>query len=101
MRYRANAKVISPGGKELGRVTYTVKAKNKSGALTKLRQMMKAKNRKRKKNVEMGFWDAKGFHPMRASRDYSGARAGEGRAGGRARAKRATKKARRGRQAIS
>jgi len=34
----------------------------------------------RKKNVEMGFYDATGFHPIRASKDYSGARAGERRA---------------------
>lgn len=50
MRYRANARVVSPGGKEIGRVSYIVKARNKSQALAKLRQMLKAKNRKRKKN---------------------------------------------------
>ena len=53
------------------------------------------------KNVEIGFHDASGFHPIRGSSDYSSSRAGEGRKGGKARAKRATKKARKGRQAIS
>ena len=32
------------------------------------------------KNVEKGFYDSTGFHPIRASRDYSGAKAGETRA---------------------
>jgi hypothetical protein len=100
MRYRANARVVSPTGKEVGRVSYSVKAKNKAGAMTKIRQMMKAKNRKRK-NVEMGYWAGGVFHPVRASRDYDPGRAGEGRRGGKARAKRAHRKARRGRQSIS
>jgi len=77
MRYRANARVVSPGGKEIGRVSYIVKARNKSQALAKLRQMLKAKNRKRKKNVEMGFFDSKGFHPIRASADYMPYKSGE------------------------
>jgi hypothetical protein len=35
---------------------------------------------KRHHNVEQGFYDSKGvFHPIRASRDYSASRAGEGR----------------------
>ncbi len=59
----------------------------------------------RKRNVEMGFYDAHGFHPIRASSDYSGAKAGEKRA----RSKRAVatrvrsrmRRARRGRTAIS
>lgn len=59
MRYRANARVVSPGGKEIGRVTYSVKAKNKSSAMAKLRSLVnarpgslkkKAKKRKRKSN---------------------------------------------------
>jgi hypothetical protein len=33
-----------------------------------------------KGNVEQGFWDSTGFHPIRASSDYSAARAGEKRA---------------------
>ena len=54
-------------------------------------------------NVEMGFVDASGFHPIRASKDYSASAAGEGRSrkAGKVRAKRSTRKARRGRQAIS
>ena len=32
---------------------------------------MPAKRRaKRRKNVQMGFWDGTGFHPIRASSDY-------------------------------
>jgi len=35
---------------------------------------MPAKKRaKRRKNVQMGFYDSTGFHPIRASSDYSGA----------------------------
>lgn len=34
----------------------------------------------RKRNIEMGYWDGGIFHPIRASSDYSGARAGEKRA---------------------
>jgi hypothetical protein len=30
------------------------------------------------RNVAAGFWDDTGFHPIRASYDYSGKRAGEG-----------------------
>ncbi len=55
------------------------------------------------KNVEMGFVDATGFHPIRGSKDYNAGRPGEGksRAAGKSRAKRYTKKAKRGRQAVS
>lgn len=35
--------------------------------------------RKRLKNVEQGFYAGGIFHPIRASADYSGGRAGEGR----------------------
>src|SRR5262249_38057312 len=31
-----------------------------------------------RKNVEMGYTDATGFHPVRASKDYDESRAGEG-----------------------
>lgn len=43
------------------------------------RVMLKTSNPqvKRRKNVEMGYYDQYGFHPIRASRDYSPARAGE------------------------
>ena len=102
MRYRANARVVSPGGKEIGRVTYHVKAKNKSGALSKIRKLFNARPRKRKKNASVaeGAWyRTKGggmsFHPYRRSADYS--LAVEKKAG----AKRRTRRARRGRQAVS
>jgi hypothetical protein len=81
MKYRVNAKVVSPRGRELGRVTYLVKAKNRAGALAKLRQMFSATKPKKlstKKNVDQGFWDSRGFHPIRASADYNAGRAGEG-----------------------
>ena len=46
------------------------------------------------KNVAMGFTDASGFHPIRASHDYSSSRAGEGRSKGasKVRARRTMKK---------
>lgn len=96
MRYLANARVVSPGGKEIGRVTYHVKAKNKSGALSKIRKLFNARPRKKKKNVEMGFYDSKGqFHPIRASSDYSERAASHGAA------RKRTRRARRGRQSPS
>jgi hypothetical protein len=33
----------------------------------------------KKRNIAMGFWDGGVFHPIRASKDYSASRAGEGR----------------------
>ena len=36
-----------------------------------------AKKRATRKNVEAGFWNATGFHPIRASRDYDADRAGD------------------------
>lgn len=64
------------------------------------------------KNINEGFYDASGFHPIRGASDYSAARAGEGhsaaagrargkRAAGKTRARKRTSRARRGRQAIS
>ena len=44
------------------------------------RTVSRLKNLLRRHNVEMGFTDATGFHPIRASKDYSMARAGERRA---------------------
>ena len=96
MRYRANARVVSKAGKEIGRVNYIVKAKNKSGAMAKLRELFNARPLKKKKNVEQGFYDSRGiFHPIRASSDYSERKATTGAA------KKRTRRARRGRQAIS
>jgi hypothetical protein len=78
MRYRMNAKVVGPKGQELGRVSYTVRAPNKRSARAKIDRLLKAhKVKKARRNVEMGFWDATGFHPIRASEDYSAGRAGE------------------------
>jgi hypothetical protein len=48
MRYRANAKVLDKRGRELGRVTYTVKAKNRTEAKGKLSRLMKARKHKAK-----------------------------------------------------
>jgi hypothetical protein len=77
MRYRANAQVVD-GKRVLGRVSYIVKAKNRAEAKRKVTRMMKARKPKRvKKNVEQGFWDSKGFHPIRASADYAPYKAGE------------------------
>jgi hypothetical protein len=48
--------------------------------LNRLLRAATTKRRKpRRRNVEMGFRDATGFHPIRASADYSRAIAGEGR----------------------
>jgi hypothetical protein len=58
-----------------------------------------------KRNIAMGFYEGGIFHPIRASKDYSKANAGEGRA--RAKVARKTRvrahgrRARRGRTAIS
>lgn len=35
------------------------------------------KKRVTRKNVEAGFWNATGFHPIRSSRDYDADRAGD------------------------
>jgi hypothetical protein len=91
MRYRANAKVLDQRGKEIGRVTYTVKAKNRAEAKGKISKMAKARRIKRRKNVEGGFYDATGFHPIRALSDYDSSRVKHGREGRKARSKRARK----------
>jgi len=48
MRYRANAKILSKGGKELGRVSYTVKARNRADAKRKIGRLMKSRVHRRK-----------------------------------------------------
>jgi len=35
---------------------------------------MPAKRRRIRRNVQQGFWDATGFHPIRASADYDSGR---------------------------
>ena len=56
-----------------------------------LGRLMKLIPAKRRKNIEMGFYDSSGFHPIHASKDYIPERHGEGyrRGGGLARSKRA------------
>ena len=49
-----------------------IKAKSKRALAAKLRTV-----RAHTKNVEMGFTDATGFHPIRSSSDYKPYRAGE------------------------
>ncbi len=63
----------NPSGKRTQVATLTVRGKTKKQAATNARRVA----RHHVKNVEMGFYDATGFHPIRASRDYSGAQAGE------------------------
>ena len=81
----------------VGDVKFRVPGKTRKKAVANRARFI----RKHMKNVEMGFYDATGFHPIRSSSDYNKAKAGEGRRGGAARARRITRKARKGRQAIS
>jgi hypothetical protein len=53
--------------------TLSVRGKTKKQAAANARAVA----RHHVKNIEMGFYDSSGFHPIRASRDYSGAQAGE------------------------
>ena len=53
MRYRANAKVFSKSGEELGQVNYIVKARNRADAKRKVGRLMKARPRKR--NFESSY----------------------------------------------
>jgi len=69
-----------------GRVTIRVPAKTRKAAVTRARALRK---KLRTKNVEMGFYDGTGFHPIRASKDYSSAEVKHGSEGRKARSKRA------------
>ena len=105
MRYRAKYAVVNPSGKQIGITTHEVKAKNRQGALTKLRKLVTARLPK-KKNVEEGSWKRGFFEPYRRSADYSRVRAGEpplkrGKKAATRRYKGKMKKARRGRTSIS
>lgn len=72
-------------------VTVRVRGKSRKSAMSRANSF----RRTHLKNIMAGFYDEDGiFHPIRASKDYSPSRAGEGRRGGRARAKRSTRKAR-------
>jgi len=53
--------------------------KSKSGAVTfsPVHVLKRGKKARRVKNVERGFYDATGFHPIRSSRDYDPDRAGD------------------------
>jgi len=62
----------NPGGKRTHLATMTVHGKSKKQAKANVGVLA----RNFLKNVE-GFQDETGFHPIRASKDYSGARAGE------------------------
>lgn len=53
------------------------KAERKARKFARDHRMGFASGRKRKGNVEQGFYDAMGFHPIRRSRDYDRDRVGE------------------------
>lgn len=69
-----------------GNATVNIHGKTKAAA----KRNATAFKKKYMKNVEQGFYAGGIFHPIRASRDYSSARAGEGRSS-KARRSRATK----------
>jgi hypothetical protein len=48
--------------------------KTKAGAKSNARRLSRVLVRR---NIEMGYYDSTGFHPIRRSRDYSAGRAGE------------------------
>ena len=88
MRYRARlANPRKP--KEIINVSF--KAKSKRAAKSLLKRLFP--------NVQEGFYDSSGFHPIRASSDYDPGAVGEGKRGkasaSRARHKRAKKRSRR------
>ena len=82
----------NPSTKPLG--ILTVRGRSRKNAKSKAKSLLR---RLFGRNVAEGFYDSTGFHPIRASRDYSKARAGEGRARSyRARATRLRSATRRG-----
>ena len=62
----------------VGDVTIPIRGKTAKAARAKANRF----RRNHLKNVAMGFTDATGFHPIRASHDCSSGRAGEGRSKG-------------------
>jgi hypothetical protein len=67
-------------GKRRHLITFHGVGKSKKAAKAHVRRIANAYLRK---NIVAGFYDATGFHPIRASADYSAGRAGEKhRAGG-------------------
>ena len=75
-------------GKRRQVVTIHGEGRTKSLAKANARRTLKSYFRR---NVEMGFYDGTGFHPIRASRDYDSAEVKHGPEGKKARAKRAKK----------
>lgn len=88
MRYRAKLRMLNNPKRE---INVSFKAKSKKAAKSILKRLFP--------NVQEGFYDSSGFHPIRASSDYDAKRVGEGRRGrvtaSRARHKRAKTRARR------
>jgi hypothetical protein len=80
-------------------VTVTARGRSRKEAFANARHFM----RTRMKNITEGFFDKQGvFHPIRSAADYSPKRAGEkGTRGRRTAGRSRSKRARRGRQAIS
>ncbi len=74
--YSVTARRVSKRNPKQVKSTHTFFGKTAKAAKSALRSFFG----KKKRNVEMGFYDSTGFHAIRASSDYSGARAGEKRA---------------------
>jgi len=69
------------------RISIHVPGKTRKSAEIRARQFIKKLRGTR--NVEMGFYDSSGFHPIRASKDYDASAVKHGSEGKKARAKRA------------
>jgi hypothetical protein len=79
--------LLAPGGKEYRQQSRALRSQHR-GYRRLGRAIGRASNprrrARRRKNVAEGFYNATGFHPIRASYDYSPGRAGEKRRGPRA-----------------
>jgi len=64
-------------------VFISIPGKSRKAAVANARRFI----RRHTKNVEMGFYDATGFHPIRASKDYQSTKVKHGSEGKRARGK--------------
>jgi hypothetical protein len=78
-----------------GHATVNIHGKTKSSAQRNATHFIK----RHMKNVEQGFYDDTGFHPIRGSKDYIKARAGEGRTAG-AKRRRTAKAARKWKESL-
>lgn len=69
----------NPRRKAIGRITVTHDAQGRK-LKSKKQAMARAKTiaRKYMNNVEQGFYDSTGFHPIRSSRDYDSSRVQHG-----------------------